>query len=97
MSQSSPGGDLGHRGVPHALGNHHGGNSDPPSPDGPGGRPRTRLEARGTVFAAESGAVQQDDPDDDMRTAIRQVMGVSAEEKGLEAAEQGLPHRSALV
>jgi DNA invertase Pin-like site-specific DNA recombinase len=32
-----------------------------------------------TVFTAESGEVPQDDPDDPMRTAIRQVMGVFAE------------------
>jgi DNA invertase Pin-like site-specific DNA recombinase len=33
----------------------------------------------GTVFTAEAGEVPQDDPDDPMRTAIRQVMGVFAE------------------
>src|SRR6516165_8715685 len=31
------------------------------------------------VFAAEAGAVPRDDPEDPMRTAIRQVMGVFAE------------------
>jgi DNA invertase Pin-like site-specific DNA recombinase len=31
------------------------------------------------VFAADTGEVQRDDPDDPMRTAIRQVMGVFAE------------------
>jgi DNA invertase Pin-like site-specific DNA recombinase len=35
---------------------------------------------RGTrVFAADTGEVHRDDPDDPMRTAIRQVMGVFAE------------------
>jgi DNA invertase Pin-like site-specific DNA recombinase len=33
----------------------------------------------GRVFTAESGEVLQDDPDDPMRTAIRQVQGVFAE------------------
>lgn len=33
----------------------------------------------GKVFAAESGEILQDDPDDPMRTAIRQVQGVFAE------------------
>lgn len=33
----------------------------------------------GTVFTAEDGEVRQDDPDDPMRTAIRQVQGVFAE------------------
>jgi len=33
----------------------------------------------GSVFTAEAGEVPQDDPDDPMRTAIRQVMGVFAE------------------
>ena len=33
----------------------------------------------GAVFTAESGEVAKDDPDDPMRTAIRQVMGVFAE------------------
>ncbi len=33
----------------------------------------------GTVFTAEAGEVPQDDADDPMRTAIRQVMGVFAE------------------
>ena len=33
----------------------------------------------GRVFAAESGEVLRDDPDDPMRTAIRQVQGVFAE------------------
>ncbi|ATE52104.1 recombinase family protein [Actinosynnema pretiosum] len=33
----------------------------------------------GSVFTAEDGEVQQDDPDDPMRTAIRQVQGVFAE------------------
>ncbi|RDI19666.1 recombinase family protein [Lentzea flaviverrucosa] len=32
-----------------------------------------------SVFTAEDGEVQQDDPDDPMRTAIRQVQGVFAE------------------
>jgi DNA invertase Pin-like site-specific DNA recombinase len=33
----------------------------------------------GKVFTAEDGEVRQDDPDDPMRTAIRQVQGVFAE------------------
>jgi DNA invertase Pin-like site-specific DNA recombinase len=32
-----------------------------------------------TIYCADGGEVQQDDPDDPMRTAIRQVMGVFAE------------------
>ncbi|MPY34103.1 resolvase [Streptomyces adustus] len=35
--------------------------------------------AGGRVFAADSGEVLQDDPDDPMRTALRQVVGVFAE------------------
>ena len=31
------------------------------------------------VFAADTGEVHRDDPDDPMRTAIRQVMGVFSE------------------
>lgn len=34
---------------------------------------------KATVFTADAGEVQQDDPDDPMRTAIRQVFGVFAE------------------
>lgn len=35
--------------------------------------------AGGRVFAADSGEILQDDPDDPMRTALRQVVGVFAE------------------
>lgn len=35
--------------------------------------------AGGRVFAADSGEVLRDDPDDPMRTALRQVVGVFAE------------------
>lgn len=35
--------------------------------------------AGGSVFAADTGEVKQDDPDDPMRTAMRQVIGVFAE------------------
>jgi DNA invertase Pin-like site-specific DNA recombinase len=36
-------------------------------------------QCRVKVFAADTGEVHRDDPDDPMRTAIRQVMGVFAE------------------
>jgi DNA invertase Pin-like site-specific DNA recombinase len=35
--------------------------------------------ARGKVFTADQGEVLQDDPDDPMRTALRQIVGVFAE------------------
>jgi len=38
----------------------------------------------GTVFSVDSGEVQQDDPDDPMRTFVRQVMGAAAQlERGM--------------
>lgn len=41
----------------------------------------------GTVFAVDTGAVQQDDPADPMRTFVRQVMGAAHQlERGLIAA-----------
>lgn len=36
-------------------------------------------QAGGRVFTADSGEVAQDDPDDPMRTAIRQILGVMAQ------------------
>jgi DNA invertase Pin-like site-specific DNA recombinase len=38
-----------------------------------------------TVFSADNGEVHADDPDDPMRTAIRQVMGGARPQDGVEA------------
>jgi DNA invertase Pin-like site-specific DNA recombinase len=44
-------------------------------------------KAGGRVFTTDAGEVQQDDPDDPMRTALRQMMGVFAQlERGMVTA-----------
>lgn len=45
-------------------------------------------QAGGTVYAADAGEVPQDDPDDPMRTAMRQMMGVFVQlDKGMTLAK----------
>jgi DNA invertase Pin-like site-specific DNA recombinase len=39
----------------------------------------TIWQGGGTVYSADAGEVMQDDPDDPMRTAVRQIVGVMAE------------------